>query len=127
VGHGIKTSYRTVYEYIYNSNDKKQPVIQLCHHSNKYRRLRDIAVRTKNNRNKLLSIHERAELIEIRTTLGDYKADTIFGLDKKIDLYLTWTGLVHYKVSAKLRSLKNFSKNNGNSQSRRTASAHYYL
>lgn len=73
----------TIYSYIYNSGDKKQLVQHLRHHGNKYRRKRGTNARVKNSQSSLPSIHDRDEIIETRTRLGDLEGDTVVGLDKK--------------------------------------------
>lgn len=73
----------TIYTYIYNSSDKKQLVLHLRHHGNKYRRKRGTNARVKNNQVALPSIHDRDKIIDARTRLGDLEGDTVVGLDKK--------------------------------------------
>lgn len=79
----IKISHRTIYDYIYNSGDKKKLVKHLRHHGNRYRRKHGTIARVKNNKNNLPSIHTRDPIIETRTRLDDYEGDTVVGLDKK--------------------------------------------
>lgn len=79
----IMLSHPTIYKYIYNGGDKKKLVKHLRHHGNKYRRKRGTIARTKNNSNKLPTIHNREAVIETRTRLGDHEGDTVVGLDKK--------------------------------------------
>ena len=85
----IKISHRTIYDYVYNSSDKKKLVKYLRHHGNKYRKKHGSIQRMKNNRNSLPSIHNRDPVIEARTRLNDYEGDTVVGLDKK-DRLLTY-------------------------------------
>ena len=85
----IRISPQTIYDYIYNSGDKKKLVKHLRHHGNKYRRRHGTVARVKNNKNRLASIHARDAVIETRTRLDDYEGDTIVGLDKK-DRLLTY-------------------------------------
>lgn len=85
----IRISHRTIYDYIYNSSDKKQLVKHLRHHGNKYRKKHGSIQRMRNNRNNLPSIHDREPVIETRTRLNDYEGDTVVGLDKK-DRLLTY-------------------------------------
>lgn len=82
-------SPQTIYDYIYNSSDKKQLVKHLRHGGNKYRRKHGTPARVKSQNNKLPSIHAREPIIETRTRLDDYEGDTVFGLDKK-DRLLTY-------------------------------------
>lgn len=86
---GIKISHRTVYDYIYTSEDKKQLVRHLRHHGNRYRRKHGTIARVKNSQNNMPSIHIRDPIIETRTRLNDYEGDTVVGLDKK-DRLLTY-------------------------------------
>jgi IS30 family transposase len=85
----VRISPQTIYDYIYNSGDKKKLVEHLRHGGNKYRRKHGTVARVKNNRNKLPSIHTRDAVIETRTRLDDYEGDTIVGLDTK-DRLLTY-------------------------------------
>lgn len=85
----IRISPQTIYDYIYNSSDKKQLVKHLRHHGNKYRKKHGSVQRISNNRGNLPSIHDRDPVIETRTRLNDYEGDTIVGLDKK-DRLLTY-------------------------------------
>ncbi|MFZ2544389.1 MAG: IS30 family transposase, partial [Candidatus Saccharimonadales bacterium] len=87
--YAIRISPQTIYDYIYNSGDKKKLVKHLRHHGNKYRRKHGTTARVKNNKNKLPSIHDRDPTIETRTRLNDYEGDTVVGLDKK-DRLLTY-------------------------------------
>jgi len=87
--HAIRISPQTIYDYIYNSGDKKQLVKHLRHGGNKYRRKHGTVARVKNQQNKLPSIHDRDPVIETRTRLDDYEGDTVVGLDKK-DRLLTY-------------------------------------
>lgn len=87
--HDIHVSPQTIYEYIYNSGDKRELVKHLRRGGNKYRRKHGTVARVKNQRNNLPSIHARAAIIETRTRLGDYEGDTVVGLDKK-DRLLTY-------------------------------------
>lgn len=82
-------SPQTIYNYIYNSTDKKRLVKHLRQGGNKYRRKHGTITRVKNNRNNLPSIHTRNPIIETRTRLDDYEGDTVVGLDKK-DRLLTY-------------------------------------
>jgi len=85
----IRISPQTIYDYIYNSGDKKQLVKHLRHGSNRYRRKHGTIARIKNNKHKLPSIHTRDPVIETRTRLDDYEGDTVVGLDTK-DRLLTY-------------------------------------
>ncbi len=87
--HAIRISPQTIYDYIYNSGDKKQLVKHLRHGGNKYRRKHGTVARVKNTKNNLPSIHTRDPVIETRTRLDDYEGDTVVGLDKK-DRLLTY-------------------------------------
>lgn len=87
--YAIRISPQTIYDYIYNSGDKKQLVKHLRHGGNKYRRKHGTVARVKNNKNNLPSIHGRDPVIETRTRLDDYEGDTVVGLDKK-DRLLTY-------------------------------------
>jgi len=87
--YSIQISPQTIYEYIYNSGDKKQLVKHLRHHGNRYRRKHGTIKRVKNQKNLLPSIHSRDPVIESRTRLDDYEGDTVVGLDKK-DRLLTY-------------------------------------
>jgi IS30 family transposase len=86
---GISLSPQTIYDYIYNSGDKKKLVKHLRHGGNKYRRKHGTIARVKNNKNSLPSIHDRDPVIEARTRLDDYEGDTVVGLNKK-DRLLTY-------------------------------------
>lgn len=86
---GIRISSQTIYDYIYNSGDKKKLVRHLRQHGNKYRRKHGTIARVKNNKNKVPSIHDRDPVIETRTRLDDYEGDTVVGLDTK-DRLLTY-------------------------------------
>lgn len=86
---GESISPQTIYNYIYNSTDKKRLVKHLRQGGNKYRRKHGTITRVKNNRNNLPSIHTRNPIIETRTRLDDYEGDTVVGLDKK-DRLLTY-------------------------------------
>jgi IS30 family transposase len=87
--YSIQLSPQTIYDYIYNSGDKKELVSHLRHHGNRYRRKHGTIARVKNNKNKLPSIHGREQVIETRTRLDDYEGDTVVGLDTK-DRLLTY-------------------------------------
>ena len=85
----IRISPQTIYDYIYNSGDKKKLVKHLRHHGNKYRRKHGTIARVKNNKDNVPSIHDRDPVIETRTRLGDYEGDTVVGLDSR-DRLLTY-------------------------------------
>lgn len=85
----IRISPQTIYEYIYNSVDKKKLVKHLRHHGNKYRRKHGTIARVKNSKHNVPSIHGRDPVIETRTRLDDYEGDTVVGLDTK-DRLLTY-------------------------------------
>jgi IS30 family transposase len=87
--YSMKISPQTIYDYIYNSGNKKKLVKCLRHGGNKYRRKHGTIARIKNQKNNLPSIHNRDPVIEARTRLNDYEGDTIVGLDKK-DRLLTY-------------------------------------
>lgn len=87
--HAIHISPQTIYDYIYNSGDKKKLVKHLRHKGGRYRRKHGTVKRVKNNKNSLPSIHNREPVIETRTRLDDYEGDTVVGLDKK-DRLLTY-------------------------------------
>lgn len=86
---GVNISPQTIYEYIYNSGDKKILVKHLRHHGNRYRRKHGTVARVKNQQTKLPSIHTRDAIVETRTRLNDYEGDTVVGLDTK-DRLLTY-------------------------------------
>ena len=85
----VRISPQTIYNYIYNSINKKKLVKHLRQGGNKYRRKHGTIARVKNNKNNIPSIHDRDPVIETRTRLNDYEGDTIVGLDKK-DRLLTY-------------------------------------
>lgn len=87
--YAIRLSPQTIYNYIYDSGDKKKLIVHLRHHGNKYRRKHGTIARVKSNKNNLPSIHDRNPVIETRTRLDDYEGDTVVGLDKK-DRLLTY-------------------------------------
>jgi IS30 family transposase len=87
--YSIRISPQTIYDYIYDSSDKKQLVKHLRHHGNKYRRKHGTIKRVRNNQHRLPSIHTRDSVIETRTRLNDYEGDTVVGLDTK-DRLLTY-------------------------------------
>jgi IS30 family transposase len=87
--YAIRISPQTIYDYIYNSGDKKKLVKHLRHHGNRYRKKHGTIARVKNNQNNMPSIHDRNPVIETRTRLDDYEGDTIVGLNTK-DRLLTY-------------------------------------
>lgn len=87
--YSIQISPQTVYDYLYNSDDKQKLVKHLRHHGNRYRRKHGTVARVKNQQNRLPSIHARDAVVETRTRLNDYEGDTVVGLDSK-DRLLTY-------------------------------------
>lgn len=85
----VSISHQTIYDYIYNSADKKKLVKHLRHHGNRYRRKCGTLARIKNNSSNMPSIHDRDPVIETRIRLDDYEGDTVVGLDQK-DRLLTY-------------------------------------
>ena len=81
--YGIVIYPQTIYDYIYLSSDKKYLVKHLRHGGNPYRHKRGTNARIKARATNLPSIHERDQIIEYRTRIGDLEGDTIVGLDKK--------------------------------------------
>jgi transposase, IS30 family len=81
--HSISISPQTIYDYIYNSTDKKNLVKHLRRGGNNYRRKHGTHARAKARQASLPPIELRPEIVQERTRLGDLEGDTVVGLDKK--------------------------------------------
>lgn len=81
--HQIIIYAQTIYDYIYLCPDKKRLVKHLRRGGNPYRHKHGTNARLKARAANLPSIHQRPEIVEARTRLGDLEGDTIVGLDYK--------------------------------------------
>lgn len=81
--HAIVIYPQTIYDYFHRCPDKKQLVRHLRHGGNPYRHKRGTNARIKARQAALPSIHNRPEVVDKRTRLGDLEGDTIVGLDTR--------------------------------------------